>query len=611
MYNKIILSGITILMALIKLSAQTAEIKKYNLYKNKYDSLVKLPSSFHRDTLKLMCLDSIIETPPMVNKGKLYYDEYKEIAYRINWKKGIARYKMYYGNSSIFDKKPVESVKVLLEAERELEKLRDYPSQIYTLMRLSMALTHKTDSLSALSYIDKAILVAKKIKSKKWILYTLNYKGNTLIFRERLDLAIPIFEEIDKFKDIDNRTKIFNDLNLGMCYLNSNKEEEGMEFINRTLSEMPKDISDYISLHKQVRYDLIKYFIEKKGNYEKAKRYFEELKSYQFSNTGNSMAEIYGYNQNGYKIYKGLKNHKRALYFMEQSSIYKDSLNAESIKNGQEGIKAQLALQYQTEKLQKTELEKLKTESKNQNQLWWFFFLMSTVGLIITIYVIRTNKKLKKRNEELLGKNAEISQALLKGQTIERQRVALDLHDNLGSTLSALWLSIDTIDKSKMNTEEKAIHQNLRENLEKAYNDVRLLSHNLLPEEFEKLGLLPTLQGFFRKMNKNSAIKFDLKIDEDFGRIENKIEFELYSICLELVNNIVKHSKASEAKITLSRTEKEIYLIISDNGIGTFKNDSDGKGMKNVKARVESLNGVWEVKRNENMGVVNEIFISF
>ena len=215
----------------------------------------------------------------------------------------------------------------------------------------------------------------------------------------------------------------------------------------------------------------------------------------------------------------------------------------------------------------------------------------------------------EEKQNTLLKKNAELQAALLKGQTIERQRVALDLHDNLGSTLSALWLSVDMIDKSKMNTEEKEIHQNLRENLEKAYNDVRLLSHNLLPEEFEKQGLTTILQGFVRKMNKNSTIKFELKIDDDFGRVDNKIEFELYSICLELVNNIMKHSKATEAKIALSRSEKQIKLIVSDNGIGTFKNESDGKGMKNVKARVESLNGVWNLQNIDNKGVVNEILI--
>ncbi|CAH0997783.1 hypothetical protein EMA8858_03917 [Emticicia aquatica] len=215
----------------------------------------------------------------------------------------------------------------------------------------------------------------------------------------------------------------------------------------------------------------------------------------------------------------------------------------------------------------------------------------------------------KEKQETLHKQNAELQAALLQGQTIERKRVAADLHDNLGSTLSALWLSVDLIDKSKMSQEETAIHQNLRENLEKAYNDVRLLSHNLLPEEFEKQGLVPTLQSFVRKISKNSKIHFDLQIAEGFGRVDNKIEFELYSICLELVNNIIKHSKATDAKISLSRSQKQIELRISDNGIGTFKNESDGKGMKNVKARVESLNGIWNLQNIENKGIRSEVLI--
>ena len=71
----------------------------------------------------------------------------------------------------------------------------------------------------------------------------------------------------------------------------------------------------------------------------------------------------------------------------------------------------------------------------------------------------------------------------------------------------------------------------------------------------------------------------------------------------------MKHSKATEAKIELSRTEKQIKFVVSDNGIGTFKNESDGKGMKNVKARVESLNGTWDLQNIENQGVINEVLV--
>ena len=117
----------------------------------------------------------------------------------------------------------------------------------------------------------------------------------------------------------------------------------------------------------------------------------------------------------------------------------------------------------------------------------------------LTLKLVEVQQLSIDKQESLQIQNSELQAALLKGQTIERQRVALDLHDNLGSTLSALWLSVDTIDKSKMNEEEREIHQNLRENLEKAYNDVRLLSHNLLPEEFEKQNLKPLCKVLYEK----------------------------------------------------------------------------------------------------------------
>ena len=90
---------------------------------------------------------------------------------------------------------------------------------------------------------------------------------------------------------------------------------------------------------------------------------------------------------------------------------------------------------------------------------------------------------------------------------------------------------------------------------------------------------------------------------------DKKVEFELYSICLELVNNIIKHSKATEAKIEISKTENQLKLTVEDNGIGIFENNSDGKGMKNVRARVESLNGTWNIASKESKGTNSQIII--
>ncbi len=176
--------------------------------------------------------------------------------------------------------------------------------------------------------------------------------------------------------------------------------------------------------------------------------------------------------------------------------------------------------------------------------------------------------------------------------------------------MSSLIWTMDAIDANKLAPDEKEVYQNLKKMLSNAYDEVRLLSHNLLPEEFEKQGLTAALQYFVRKVNQNSSIKFNLQIDDNFGKLDKKVEFELYSICLELINNIIKHSKATEARIKLCRTENQVKLLIADNGIGIFKNEGDGKGMKNVKARVDSLNGTWEVSTLQNQGFINEIAVN-
>jgi signal transduction histidine kinase len=302
-----------------------------------------------------------------------------------------------------------------------------------------------------------------------------------------------------------------------------------------------------------------------------------------------------------YLYYKDTQQYQKALIYKEYNIAVIDSLNLIGDKE-----KAILFKEKSETQLREfNTLQELESQKRTQATLMTgivFLLLLLSAGLWYS-------NVLRKKNRELQVKNKEISEAMLKGQTTERKRVASDLHDNLGSTMSSIRWAFQAIDKTKWSENEKEIFINVQTMFDKAYDDIRLLSHNLLPEEFERSGLTTTLQNFIRKINKNTSIEFELKVEQEFGRVDKKIEFELYSICLELVNNIMKHSKATKAIIELSRTQNQIKLIVADNGIGTFNNDSDGKGMKNVQARVDSLNGTWKIQNTKDEGFVNEILI--
>lgn len=224
--------------------------------------------------------------------------------------------------------------------------------------------------------------------------------------------------------------------------------------------------------------------------------------------------------------------------------------------------------------------------------------------------LIQSLQALKQLSEEkeqtLLRKNAELEAALLEGQTTERKRVAADLHDNLSSMLTAVRWNLMGLNKNNLSERERNLYDEVLTMTTSAHDQVRLISHNLLPEELEKEGLTRALERLVNKLNRSGTIHFNLTITHLAERLSKKTEFELYSIILELTHNVIKHSGATETEISLIRQDERIRLVFSDNGKGLAENRQSGMGIQNVESRVKSLNGKWHMHSREGKGVVFE-----
>jgi two-component system, NarL family, sensor histidine kinase LiaS len=231
-----------------------------------------------------------------------------------------------------------------------------------------------------------------------------------------------------------------------------------------------------------------------------------------------------------------------------------------------------------------------------------FLIGFSCLVILFAIFLWFNNKKLRR-------KNAEIQSALIEGQTIERKRVAAELHDHLGGTLASLNWYLYGIDKKVLSEEEQKIYQSVHQMVGAAYKEVRSLSHNLMPAELEEHGLIMALHRLISKLNENKNIAFTFNQKGMNNRLNSKIEFELYSIVLELTNNIIKHSGASEASVDLTENLKTIVLVVSDNGTGMIEPDRQGVGLRNIKSRVESLHGKIQIHSEKQNGIRVEIEI--
>lgn len=195
----------------------------------------------------------------------------------------------------------------------------------------------------------------------------------------------------------------------------------------------------------------------------------------------------------------------------------------------------------------------------------------------------------------LQSQNKEISEALLRGQTLERKRVAADLHDSLGGTLSAMRWTLTSFNTKHLSTQEKQVYDSLVEMTNDAHQRVRFLSHNLLPEDLEEDGLQVSIEKLIEKLNRSNKTKFELNIHLD-KRLNKKTEFELYNIFLELINNVLKHANATEAYISLENLDGYVHLEVFDNGKGINGENKRGKGLYNIQDRIASLGGTWQIE---------------
>lgn len=270
-----------------------------------------------------------------------------------------------------------------------------------------------------------------------------------------------------------------------------------------------------------------------------------------------------------------------------------DSLNAD--ERGKDIAEIQHKYDYQAvqEAAERQEFQQ-NEQLQRQTRVFLFVFLgllAVTVG-ILAYYSV----KMRRKNVELRRKNQEILDAHFKGQHFERKRVASELHDNLSSLLAATKLSIQVLDPSALPPGEQKLFQSVLDMMDTACNEVRYIAHDMMPVNLERQGLAAALDSLVAKLNQTGIIRFELTNIEPGFHLDKVTAFNIYSICLECCNNILRHSKATRAVIIFKAHARELHLLISDNGKGIPDTRKDGMGIRNVNERIETLRGTLDVE---------------
>lgn len=232
------------------------------------------------------------------------------------------------------------------------------------------------------------------------------------------------------------------------------------------------------------------------------------------------------------------------------------------------------------------------------------------VGAIV-LFVIQYYKRAFAHQQELRTKEVEKERdlllALMQGREHEQQRLAEELHDGLAVEVTVVKQQIYLLRKqAALSPHDDARLDEINNMLKHLGENIRAMSHNLMPANIEKFGLLATLSDMVAHINRSINVKATIITEgiEDLMLSQHE-QLMIYRIVQELIQNIHKHAQATQFTIALTAKGNDVKVWVSDNGKGIPANHSDanfGIGLRNIQSRVKLLNGTFHITPNKPAG---------
>jgi len=226
-------------------------------------------------------------------------------------------------------------------------------------------------------------------------------------------------------------------------------------------------------------------------------------------------------------------------------------------------------------------------------QLVFYVVSIPLLGIAVLLRESARNEKAARDNHR---RAQELSGRLIHLQEEERQRIASELHDSLGQQLTLIQICATSC------VNDVANPKNLVEQLYEitatasaASKEVRKIAHNLRPFELDRLGVTRSIELIVDKFATSSSIEISADLDLIDKLLPPEAETGLYRIVQEALNNLVKHSKATEASVKITHTSCGLEVVIEDNGVGmdvsTIQAAGSGFGLSGIGERVRLIGG--------------------
>lgn len=315
------------------------------------------------------------------------------------------------------------------------------------------------------------------------------------------------------------------------------------------------------------------------------------------------------------EAYTGINDFRNAYRMQEAYYNLKDS-----IQQQEKSRTFDLVIQYQAaeknKQLAESQLELNRQQTRiRQKNTWIGIIIIVTTSLcfvVISLYINSRNKqRLQAQQLQNVSQQRDIDRltAAFEGEERERTRMSRDIHDGVLSSFAMVRWKINLLSKEVPELSENANFRDTIVLFDKATNELRMTAHNLMPDLLLEDGITKAIYYFVKGVEEHMAITVLFEQLGEPPALQPNFQLFLYRAVQELIQNVVKHSQATQMIVQLMYDAESISITVEDNGVGMDTTGKGGMGLMSLKNGVKLFSG--ELNINSKPGIGTSVMLDF
>lgn len=533
-----------------------------------------------------------------------------QIRKRISDKKGIAR---IYLKISIINQMLGNLDKTLEYAQMGLKGFREINDESGTgdaLMAVGIANESFGNVDAALNYYQQSLAIRKRANDVEVLSVSYLNIGNAYFIKKDYSRARGYYMDADSIATITND---YSSISLAahnlaaICDETNTDYQRGLDYAETAFS-IREQLGNTRGMVSTL--NVFGSLLKKVGKYKLAEEKLLTALRLAETLTGRGLKERTLIYRSLTKLFEATKDYPKAIEAAKLTVVYNDSVYVSEMNESM----AEMEVKYQST-IKDQEIQRQKFAILKRNYLIFSALGLLCLGIVLAFSYTRRQQLKKDRQLQaaIIHQQDIASKGIIEAEERERKRIAGDLHDGLGQLFSAVKMNMNIIGKNvQFNDRETALSFDKTMSLvDESCKEVRSISHQMMPNTLLKYGLASAVRDFINNID-TRQLKVNLEISGLNERLDSNTETVLYRVLQETVNNVIKHSGASNLDIQLNKDEEGITATIEDNGKGFDKavtEAQDGIGLKNIRTRVEFLKGNVEFDSTPGRGTVVSVWV--